>query len=154
MSNETEALKILEELNRGAKRLGFNYNVSHVLVFTTFSTSGADANFGDEGKWRWMARIPGLDDNSFGNQSLGVDWVDLNEDGRRQNDEFIFNVKGQSTILYKMMAYAKRDQIPTLSLDFDVNTFERYFGKTYFSKGEAIQNQVYARVCIYEVKYV
>jgi len=153
MSNETEALEILEELNRGAKRLGFNYNVSHVLVFTTFSTGGQDAMFGDEGKWRWMARIPGLDDSSFGNQSLGVDWLD--KDGNRQRDEgeLVSNAKGKSTILYKMMTYAKHDQVPSVPLDFDVETFERYFGEAYFSKGKAIQGQVYARVCVYEIKY-
>jgi len=138
MSNETEAIEILEELNRGAKRLGFNYNVSHVLVFTTFSTGGQDAMFGDEGKWRWMARIPGLDDNSFGNQSLGVDWIDTNEDRRRDEGELVLNAKGQNTLLYKMMTYGKETKLgrpPSVTL--------AHFDLAYFSKGTAIQGQVY-----------
>jgi len=97
MSNETEAIKVLEEFNQNARALGFTYNVSHVLVFTTFLTNGQDANFGDEGKWRWMARIPGLDDNSFGNVSLGIDWMDKNANNQRDEGELVPNVKGQNS---------------------------------------------------------
>jgi len=149
MSNETEAIKILEELNRGAKRLGFDYNVSHVLVFTTFDTNGNDAMFGDEGKWRWMARIPGLDDISFGNYSLGVDWVDKNEDGSRTSDELVPNSKGRSTLLYKLMTYGKETKLKRSSMSVSLTHFEL----EYYSKGDPIQEQVYALVCVYKVLY-
>jgi len=148
MSNETEAIKVLEEFNQRARTMGFNYNVSHVLVFTTFTTDGRDAMFGDEGKWRWMARIPGLDDNSFGNVSLGVDWVDINGNNQREQDELVPNVKGQNSTLYKLMTYGKETKLgspPSVTLT--------HFELAYFSKGEAIQGQVYALVCVYEVKY-
>ncbi|MCW4021385.1 MAG: glycosyltransferase family 39 protein, partial [Candidatus Bathyarchaeota archaeon] len=75
MSNETEAVEILK-----------NYNVTHVVVFTTLNMD-ASGNWrigmagGDEGKWQWMAKIPGLDDKSFGNYTLGTDWVDANGNG-------------------------------------------------------------------------
>jgi len=43
MSNETEAIKVLEKFNQLARARGFNHNVSHVLVFTTFDINGNDA---------------------------------------------------------------------------------------------------------------
>jgi dolichyl-diphosphooligosaccharide--protein glycosyltransferase len=151
MSNETEAIKVLEEFNQNARARGFNYNISHVLVFTTFLTDGRDANFGDEGKWRWMARIPGLDDNSFGNVSLGIDWVDKNGNNQREQDELVPNVKGQNSTLYKLMTYGKETKLGTPELQRSVTL--THFELAYFSKGEAIQGQVYALVCVYEVKY-
>lgn len=140
MSNETEAIKVLEEFNRNAHGRGLDYNVSHVLVFTTFLTDGRDANFGDEGKWRWMARIaamqyPWINETAYGdyNEETGVwEWNDL----------------GNSTIIYKLMTYGKEAKLgipPSVSLT--------NFELAYYSKGEAIQGQVYALVCIYEVKY-
>ncbi len=140
MSNETEAIEMLK-----------NYDATHILVFTTFATDGRDANFGDEGKWRWMARIPGLDDNSFGNVSLGVDWVDINRDGQRTQDELVPNVKGQNSTIYKLMTYGKETKLGTPEPQRSVTL--THFEPAYFSKGEAIQGQVYALVCVYEVKY-
>jgi dolichyl-diphosphooligosaccharide--protein glycosyltransferase len=148
MSNETGAIEILEKWNQDAHRRGFQSYVSHVLVFTTFQQDGSDVMVGDEGKWRWMARIPGLDDNSFGNYSLlGTDWVDNNENGRPEDDELIPNMKGRNSTLYKLMTYGKDTKLertPSVSLE--------HFELTYFSKGSLIAG-IYPLVCIYEVKY-
>ena len=46
MSNETEAVKILQK-----------YDATHVVVFVTCDSQGRDVGWGDEGKWMWMARI-------------------------------------------------------------------------------------------------
>ncbi len=140
MSNETEAVNVLEEFNQNARARGIKYNVSHVLVFTTFLTDGRDANFGDEGKWRWMARIaamqyPSINETAYGeyNEETGAwEWNDL----------------GNSTVIYKLMTYGKETKLgipPSVSLT--------NFELVYYSKGEAVQGQVYALVCIYEVKY-
>lgn len=147
MSNETGALEILEKWNQDARSHGFQSNVSHVLVFTTFDANGNDAMVGDEGKWRWMARIPGLDDGSFGNYSLGVDWVDEDEDGSIQSDELMSNAKGNSTLIYKLMTYGKETKLET-SLSISLEHFEL----VYFSQGETVGG-VYPLVCVYEIKY-
>ncbi len=74
MSNETRAIAILQGKVNGVK-----YNVTHVVVFTTlypaYATSvrlgrGQPILYGDEVKWRWMARIPGLDDTKLADTSI------------------------------------------------------------------------------------
>lgn len=62
MSNETQAIAIL---NR--------YNTTHVVVFTTLYpalTYRQPFLYGDEVKWRWMAKIPGLDDKELQDDAL------------------------------------------------------------------------------------
>jgi dolichyl-diphosphooligosaccharide--protein glycosyltransferase len=126
MSNETEAIKFLEE-----------YNVSYVVVFHTFrqdSTTGnlVDAAYGDEGKWRWMAKIGGLDDDQFGNHTLGYDWFDENGNGVDEVSEFITNERGQSTVLFKLMHYAREtvhQGISAIELEHFVGPPEGYFSQ-------------------------
>jgi len=108
----------------------------------------------DEGKWRWMARIGLLDDNSFGNLTLGIDWVDKNEDNQRQQDELVPNEKGNSTVIYKLMQYG-RDVIlqgySTIELEHFVGPTEGYFSQKTGSVrqyGNAIP-----LVCVYKIKY-
>ncbi len=140
MSNETEAIKVLERFNRNAKRLGFNRNVSHVLVFTTFDTNGQDVGFGDEGKWRWMARIAASRQYPFVNET---DYGEYDQQGR-----WTWSPKGINSILYKLMTYGKETKLgspPSVVLE--------HFELVYFSKGAPVQGQVYALVCVYEVKY-
>jgi len=104
MSNETAAVKFLKD-----------YDVTHVAVFITFDTSGNDLGWGEESKWRWMARISegmtNRSDNAYGNHTLGTDWFDSNKDGQRATDgsEDISNNLGKSTIIYKMFQYIKSD---------------------------------------------
>jgi dolichyl-diphosphooligosaccharide--protein glycosyltransferase len=161
MSNETEAIEILKTWNRDAHRLGFQSNVSHVLVFMTFDTNGDDAGFGDEGKWRWMARIPGLDDNSFGNFSLGTDWLgDINENNQRDPEEFVPNVKGRNATLYKLMTYGKRDVFPGAPALQQLSLEPlQYFEKAYFSRTQETAQQalgtygIVPLVLVYKINY-
>ncbi len=143
LSNETEALEIL----RG-------FDASYIVVFTVFDGNGNDVGWGDEGKWRWMARIGLLDDNSFGNLTLGIDWVDKNADNQRQEDELIPNAKGNSTVIYKLMQYGRDvilNGISTIELEHFVGPPEGYFSQQSGSPrryGDAIP-----LVCVYKVKY-
>jgi len=60
MSNETQALPILQE-----------YTVDYVTVFTTLGLAQqGQFLFGDEVKWRWMAKIGGLNDTTLEDTSL------------------------------------------------------------------------------------
>ncbi|UCH01937.1 MAG: hypothetical protein JSV20_08960 [Candidatus Bathyarchaeota archaeon] len=60
MSNETEALTILKR-----------YNVTHVVVFTTIGLArSGQLLYGDEVKWRWMAKIAGLNDTKLEDTSI------------------------------------------------------------------------------------
>jgi len=55
MSNETEALKILN-----------TYDATHIVVYTVFDQNGNDVGWGDEGKWRLRAHIGGLNETDYG----------------------------------------------------------------------------------------
>jgi dolichyl-diphosphooligosaccharide--protein glycosyltransferase len=60
MSNETQALTILKD-----------YDVDYVTVFTTIALAQqGQILFGDEVKWRWMAKIGGLDDTALEDTSI------------------------------------------------------------------------------------
>ncbi|KYH39853.1 MAG: hypothetical protein AYL33_007160 [Candidatus Bathyarchaeota archaeon B63] len=149
MSTEEEAIKILRR-----------FNVTHVLVFTTFDTQGRMAMVGgDHMKWMWMAKIPGLDPTSFGNLTvggtliLGWDWIDWNRNGRPERGEIMPNLKGQNTTLYKLMTYG---------MEMTIQGFSRielkYFEKAYFSQEERFPHpapgtQYVALVCIYKINY-
>jgi len=152
MSNETEAVEILKE-----------YDATHILVFTTFYTEGAtisgqdvsgqDAMFGDEGKWRWMAKIPGLDDDSFGNYTLGVNWIDENENGQVNDGELQPNSKGLDTVLYKLMTYGKEMTLQGSST-IELERFEEaYFSQEHDSPSPAPATYFVPLVCVYEINY-
>jgi len=144
MSTETEAIKFLKD-----------YDVTHVLIYQTFRQDGTDAVYGDEGKWRWMARIPGLDDTKYGNYTLGMDWIDTSEDGQVDTDELIINEMGNSTVLYKLMHYA-RDMVLQGYSEIELEHFEAaYFSQqlgavTWFGDS---QGAFAPMVCVYEVIY-
>ena len=144
VSTEIEAIEILRR-----------FDASYVVVFTTFTQDGTDYGYADEGKWRWMARIGGLDDNSFGNYALGIDWVDENENGQRDEGELVPNAKGNSTVIYKLMNYG-RDIIlkgySEIDLEYFVGPPQGYFSQKY---GESIRQygDVIPLVCVYKVDY-
>jgi len=165
MSNETKAIEILKTWNRDAHSRGFQSNISHVLVFTTLQSDQQgnimDAGFGDEGKWRWMARIPGLDDASFGNFTLGTDWLgDINENNQRDPEELVVNVKGQNSTIYKMMTHGKRDVFPDAP-NIQQLSLEplQYFEKAYFSRTQETAQQalrtygIVPLVLVYKINY-
>jgi dolichyl-diphosphooligosaccharide--protein glycosyltransferase len=144
MSNETEAIKFLKE-----------YNVTYVVVYQSFRQDGSDAVYGDEGKWRWMARIPGLDDTKFGNYTLGIDWTDTNEDGLADEDELTMNERGNSTVLYKLMHYSREVALQGYS-EIQLEHFEEaYFSQQSGAITRFIDSQGYfiPMVCVYKVNY-
>jgi dolichyl-diphosphooligosaccharide--protein glycosyltransferase len=155
-TNETRAMEIIEDFNsRGDK------NITHVLTFVTFATEDAktftDAGYGDEGKWRWMAKIPGINDTLLGNYTLGQDWIgDTNENGQADADELIPNALGNQTLLYKMMHYAL-DTLTTGSSDIVLEHFEpAYFSQEYGNlQWIPMSSSRYfiPIVCVYKVLY-
>ncbi|MEM1514821.1 MAG: STT3 domain-containing protein [Candidatus Bathyarchaeia archaeon] len=144
MSNETEAIEMLKQ-----------YGATHVVVFTTFRLDVAQyygseyalyegsRYGGDNGKWVWMARIAGFDETTFGNFTLGWDWV-----GRA-----IPNSLGQNTTLYKLMMYGIETTVFGYS---SINL--THFRKAYFSREYPVSSipetgNVVPLVCIYEIIY-
>jgi len=144
MSNETEALKFLKD-----------YDVDYVVIYQSFRQDGSDAVYGDEGKWRWMARIPGLDDTKYGNYTLGTDWADTNEDGQVGTDELIMNEMGNSTVLYKLMHYSREMVIQGYS-GIELEHFEEaYFSQQYGAVTwfRDSQGGFAPMVCVYKVNF-
>jgi hypothetical protein len=143
VSNETEAIEILKD-----------FGASYVVVFTTFQEDGSDVGWGDEGKWRWMARIAGLDDNSYGNYTLGIDWVDTNGNNQPEQGELVPNVNGTSSVLYKLMRYGREVTI----YGYSITELEHFVGppEGFFSqKTGSVRSyaNVIPLVCVYRIKY-
>jgi dolichyl-diphosphooligosaccharide--protein glycosyltransferase len=144
MSNETEAIKFLKD-----------YDVTHVVIYQSFRQDRTDAVYGDEGKWRWMARIPGLNDTLFGNYTLGTDWIDTNGDNQVGTDELVMNEMGNSTVLYKLMHYS-RDMVVQGYSEIELEHFEEaYFSQQYGAVKwfQDSQGAFAAMVCVYKVNY-
>jgi len=88
LSNETQAIKILKD-----------HDVTHVVVFVTWSsytsstTSQTDVKFygfGEDGKWRWMARIAGLNETQL-------------EETTKDSDGNSYGIPNANTVLGKMI---------------------------------------------------
>jgi dolichyl-diphosphooligosaccharide--protein glycosyltransferase len=155
MSNNTESIKILEKYEQGGRR------PEYIVVFTTFGSDGSERGYGDEGKWRWMAKIAAsrysdyFDDNTFGNLSLGADWVDTNGNGQRdQQDDVVPNAKGQNSTIYQLMTYAKETKLgnpPTV--EFALNPQGKpYFEEAYFSPSGPYGG-IHVLVAVYKINY-
>jgi len=162
LSNETQAIEILKP-----------YDVTHVLVFITFDTNGKDIGWGEESKWRWMARISypltGVNDTAYASGSsdlpLGTDWVDTNGDNQKTDDELLPNAKGRSTVIYKMMLLGKKEVKTSYGDTIDdtsITLFKKYFSLVYTSFTDPSRpakevtrhyGGAYGIVCIFEVKY-
>lgn len=155
MSNETESIKILEKYERDGRR------PEYIVVFTTFDTNGYDRGYGDEGKWRWMAKIAAsrfgnyFDDESFGNITLGTDWVDKNDDGTyrgQEQEELVPNAKGQNSTIYKLMTYAKEHVLnrePSVQLThFDLN-----LGYLSATSAEDNYGGIIVLIAVYKIQY-
>jgi dolichyl-diphosphooligosaccharide--protein glycosyltransferase len=125
LSNETGAIKLLSK-----------YDATYLVVFTTFDTDGNDVGWADEGKWRWMARIGGLNESNYGNFTENVwNWNDL----------------GKSTVIYKLMQFGKEVTLQGYS-EIQLEHFEA----AYFSQDPAYARQyggVVPLVCVYKIKY-
>jgi dolichyl-diphosphooligosaccharide---protein glycosyltransferase len=152
MSNETRAIELIQGING----IG-DYNVTHVVVYTSFRQDGSNARYGDEGKWTWMANIPRLNSSRYGNYTLGVDWVDENDDDQTSSDELIENKLGTSTLLYKLMNYA-RDMVLDGSSEIELMHFmgppNGYFSHEYPVQEWYSDGSKFAiMVCVYEINY-
>jgi dolichyl-diphosphooligosaccharide--protein glycosyltransferase len=151
MSNETEALRILKQEFNGPKG-----PPTHILVFTTFNSyDGGDQGYGDEGKWRWMARIA--------NQSIAPGFYTEWGDGKNNtfgfindNNQWVWNALGQNTTIYKLMQYAKASILGLTAPELE------HFKPVHFSPtlpvaslGTAGNTTVYllATVALYEIDY-
>jgi hypothetical protein len=140
MSNETRAFALIQDWNRYAQDLGKTDRITHVLVFTTFDSNGKDINYGDETKWVWMAKIAGLDDTLYGNTTTGSTvWTDL----------------GKTTIIYKMMTYAKALRVSSAVAEVPTFTYfaPAYFSNMNLSSSERTVDGINAVVAIYAVNY-
>jgi len=125
LSNETKAIGILKK-----------YDATHVVVFTTFDRNGSDVGWADEGKWRWMARIAGLNESVYGDTTQGS-WT--------------WNDVGKSTVIYKLMQYG-RDVILRGSSTILLEHFE----EAYFSQkagAPRFYGGAIPLVCVYKIKY-
>ena len=149
ISDESQAIEFMKA-----------FDVTHVLVFTSFGTDGqsstlSDAGYGDEGKWRWMAKIGELDDELYGNYTLGVDWTDTDENGSPGEDELIANTMGTSTVLYKLMHYASNSLVYG-STDISLEHFRLAYCSQesenikWFQDSNGYSSAI---VCVYEVIY-
>ena len=130
MSTESEAIEILRK-----------YDASYVVVFTTFDSNGNDVGWADEGKWRWMARIAGLNESDYGSTDPST--------GR-----WTWNAKGQNTVIYKLMTYGKQE---TLHGERASTIQLKHFEKAYFSQTPGNPRSyrgVIPLVCVYKVSIV
>lgn len=148
MSDETGAIEILEQ------------NLSkptHVVVFTTFypeqdedtgEVTINDVGWGDEGKWRWMARISepltGVNDTAYRQYEADPDTGAIQDVG--------WNDRGMNTVIYKLMRYGQEMLVYGAPQSVTLDHFEKaYFSQTGDSPrsyGGAIP-----LVCVYKINY-
>jgi len=149
LSNETRAIEILKQFH-----IGGNY-VTHVAIFITFDTQGSDLGWGEESKWRWMARISekwtGLNDTGYLIREFNPDTQQYEEKG--------WNAIGNSTVIYKMMQNVKYDVNSQFGESPDAK-FGEHFQLVYTSAGKTGEGPkskpysgAYGVVGIFEVKY-
>jgi len=156
MSNETEAVRILRESFNGP-----NGPPTHILVFTTFNSLGGDQGYGDEGKWRWMARIA----NESVAEGFYHEWGDREQyntfgnitTDASGNSQWAWNGLGQNTTIYKLMETGKTSRLTT---EF-VPELEK-FRIAHLSPGQPLVQigtyentpvYLHALVCLYEIVY-
>ena len=151
MSNETEALRILQERFDGP-----NGPPTHILVFTSFTSLGGDQGYGDEGKWRWMARIAN-ETVAPGSYREWGDREQYNTFGEVQENQWIWNDLGKNTTIYRLMQFGKEQIAPS-----GAAPILEHFEPAHFSPGIPIaaigtagDQTVYlhALVCLYEINY-
>jgi dolichyl-diphosphooligosaccharide--protein glycosyltransferase len=151
MSNETQAVKILKEQFNGPEG-----PPTHILVFTSFNSLGGDQGYGDEGKWRWMARIA----NQSVDPGFYYEWGEqeqYNTFGNITENQWVWNDLGKNTTIFKLMQAGKHHVVPSAA-----DPQLQYFKVTHFSPGQQLaalgtagEQTVYlhALVCLYEVNY-
>ena len=152
MSNETMAVKILKENFNGP-----DGPPTHILVFTSFdSYYGGDQGYGDEGKWRWMARIA----NQTVAPGFYLEWGDNQEFttfGNITENQWVWNNQGMETTIYKLMQYGRSSVVTSITAPA-----LKYFKVAHFSSGAKLATlgtagdqtvYLHALVCLYEIDY-
>jgi dolichyl-diphosphooligosaccharide--protein glycosyltransferase len=153
MSNETEAIRILSTQFNGPKG-----PPTHILVFTSYNDyDGSDQGYGDEGKWRWMARIanqtvaPGFY-KEWGDREQYNTFGNITDEG-----QWTWNDVGENTTIYRLMENAKKSVMSSLT----VPTLE-HFRAVHFSPATPAASlgtaggttvYLYATVALYEIIY-
>jgi asparagine N-glycosylation enzyme membrane subunit Stt3 len=154
MSNETEAIRILSTQFNGPRG-----PPTHILVFTSFNGyNGGDQGYGDEGKWRWMARIA----NQTVAPGFYKEWGDSAEYNtfgftNTTNGVWTWNELGENTTIYKLMQNAKKSVVASL----DAPELE-HFKAVHISPGNPVASigtvgdetvYLHATVALYEIDY-
>jgi hypothetical protein len=158
LSNQTNAIQILDWFNGNASARGYSNRVGYVVVFSTFDTSGNDIGYGEESKWRWMANIAfnSLDAyRRFGNYTLGVDWVDSNSNGRPDSsDQFPANATGVNTVLYQFLQWGKSKRVTSITFTKPANfPFELVYWSQKDISPVITAGGINALVCVFRVDY-
>jgi len=135
MSNETEAVDILRR-----------YQATHVLTFVVCDQNGDDVGWGDEGKWMWMARIAGLEYDEANHLIVGIQ--EIQEDPDTGQTYRVWTEKGQQTVIYKLMAYAKDKKTGSSHLTSPLTHLE----EAYLSEGKSYGGAI-PIVCVYKINY-
>jgi len=145
LSNETKAIEFLKQ-----------YDVTHVVIFITFQNdqTGTDIGWGEESKWRWMARIS---EKWTGLNDTGYRTIEYNEETEQYEDTG-WNDIGKSTIIYKMMQLTKQDVGSSFGEQLSDTSrlqFEHHFKLVYTSyrDSQKAYGGAYGTVGIFEVKY-
>lgn len=164
MANESQALKMLK-----------SYDAKYILVFTvlglgTSSTTGENyaawAGYGDEGKWSWMARISGGEEQRFmdtGWMDTESSWVNETKFGNYSNNQWVWNDFGVNSTVYKLMSWGKNRWCNTNGIT-DANaanvTQPTYFEEAYFaglslsaSDASSKYGGLIPLVCLYKINY-
>ncbi len=143
MSPEDEAIQILKK-----------YNVTHVVVFTTVHYYGYDQIWGEVGKFKWMIKIAGLNETTFGNDAQAGQYCSYYTG---QSYYWSWSSEGQNTTLYKMITCGKSLLGITLvdGADNEISPiyYLDHFNLVYPESAPTLVNGYYALVLVYEVEY-
>jgi hypothetical protein len=174
MANENQSLNMLSSYGQD--------RVKYIAVFTTlyaYQVSSNQyavypANYGDEGKWVWMARISsqGMDrliNQGFINEANA--WYDSSEEraesyfGATNSTTGLWdwNAKGQDSVVYKLLGYARTayaDRVTaggTYQVTPDISVAEpTYLKEAYFAGLDVAPGQysgLIPVIAIYEIDW-
>ncbi len=157
MSNETNAVQVLDNFNALGASRGYSSKVDYVVAFFTFDSSGNDVGYGEESKWRWMANIAFKDleaNERYGNYTLGKDWFDnptTGTQGSIDDGELVDNPLGMNSTLYKMMQYGKSRRVASITATEPVHFELVYWSQQERASVTTIQG-VHALVTVWKVR--
>jgi dolichyl-diphosphooligosaccharide--protein glycosyltransferase len=151
MGTEEQALKMLSTYGQ--------QNVQYILVFTTLYIVPSEdsetgyvsfpGNYGDEGKWAWMARISGgAKDRLISEGFMYPDqaWTDEHAFGAFDEtyNQWMWSVQGAETVIYKLLTDVEHQYAaahPLVTATSVVNTELQYLTAVYISGLDTNFNQ-------------